>query len=530
MTGFAALVRRLEESRRSDREIILAEYLSTASPLEAAWTVFLLTSPPRRTITAQQLRKAAQNSSRLPEWLLDASRAATEDAAEAYALMLPHFDTPEGSLATVAARTITLLPDLSAHERIACMQREWALLNADARYQLNRIVLGTFRPPVNHTVIARALGRIANADASVVAHRLESGWVPSETAIAALTAASPHNTPGQPLPFAAFKETDSGPDSLGLLGLNLLPLRDGLRVQMIHRNQSTMLWSITHELLDTRFPEVIESARTIDAEFVIEGWLVAWRNEPLPADVLRKRLGRKRITARTIAELPVAFLAYDLLEIDATDLRSAPLAQRLDRLRALIDKHRALRLDGHDALSISEIDVARDSTSEGTLGVIVRPLETQYADNQWTVLRRRPSTITAVLMYAGRGVGELASMYSVFTFGVWQNGALVPIARTSAGLRDKEVRYIDAFVRRNATERFGPVRSVKPELVYEIAYDRAERSTRHRAGVLLHSPRVVGPRTDIAPPDAHTLQQLMDTIVSADKHANRDDDVPGELF
>jgi DNA ligase-1 len=294
---------------------------------------------------------------------------------------------------------------------------------------------------------------------------------------------------------------------------------------LIRRGWRTFLWSRGEDLISETFPEIAALGALIGEGTAIDGEVLTWRNgAPLPFAHLQRRLGRKAPGARIVQEVPAALLAYDLLEFEGRDIREWPLEERREKLRCVVE-----RVGAPDCLILSPkvvvtsweeaAAVRADARSRGVEGFMLKRHGSIYHTGRrrgdWWKWKVVPFAVDAVLIYAQRGSGKRASLYTDYTFGIWQDGKLVPFAKAYTGLTDAEIRRVDSFVRRNTLERFGPVRTVKPELVFEIAFEGVQRSTRHKIGLSVRFPRINRFRNDKKPHEADTFEALLALLPDA---------------
>lgn len=393
----------------------------------------------------------------------------------------------------------------------------WKELDATERFIFHKLLLGEFRVGVARTLVARALANVAGVPADTMAHRLMGDWQPTAEDFRDLTAAVPARAdPGRPYPFFLAHPLASGLEELGDLNDWQAEWKwDGIRAQLLRRQGQVLVWSRGEELVTDRFPEVAEIGRVIPDGVVLDGEIVAWREErPLPFAVLQKRIGRKTVGAKLLAEAPVVFLAFDLLEWEHMDVRQEAWSERRGRLESL-----ARQVHRDFAFRLSPLLSAGDwpglaELRESARGTLVEGLMLKRRDSAYGVGRPRgdwwkwkvdPYSIDAVLIYAQWGHGRRASLYTDYTFGVWHNGELAPVAKAYSGLTDEEIRQVDAFVQRNTTGKFGPVRVVKPELVFELHFEGIQVSSRHKSGLAVRFPRIARWRQDKRPDEADTL-------------------------
>jgi DNA ligase-1 len=369
-------------------------------------------------------------------------------------------------------------------------------------------------------LVLRALAEHTGLSVRVLASRLAGSWQPSAESWERLVAQEEGaRDPSAPYPFLLAHPIDGGVESLGDAASWAMEWKwDGIRGQLIRREERSFLWSRGEELVTDRYPEVIEASRVLSNGIVLDGEILAWREDsPMPFQALQRRIGRRTLSAKLLMEVPVAFLAFDLLEESGIDLRDEPWTQRRRRLERVVH---AAQHEG--ALRLSPVtfpvdwdevarqrDLARDRSAEG---LMLKRRDSPYGVGRprgiWWKWKVTPFTVDAVLVYAQRGHGQRASLYTDYTFALWKNGELVPFAKAYSGLTDEEIRRVDAFVRRHTLEKFGPVRRVEPLLVFELAFEGIQLSARHKSGVAVRFPRIQRWREDKRAEEADSLDSL----------------------
>ena len=542
MKAFAALYRDLDASTSSlAKQAALQRYLRAAPPQDAAWAVYFLAGgKPRQLVPVKLLRLLAQEAAGLPEWLFEESYQAVGDLAETIALLLP----PPGEAHDLGlARWVQdhLLPlrGAPADALPERLRTQWRRLAPDERLVYFKLITGAFRVGVSKLQVTQALAAVGGVDAKRVAQRLMGythlGARPDAAAYAALVAPEAAQeraaqTSGQPYPFflahpfnVDIAQFDAllGPTAGWLVEWKW----DGIRAQLVKRAGQVWLWSRGEELVTERFPELAAMGEALPDDSVLDGEIVVWRDGTVqPFAELQRRIGRKTPGPKLLRELPVVLLAYDLIEHAGRDLRALPQDQRRARLDAL------LREVNHPLLVPSPViggdgwaDLARlreSARERGVEGMMLKRRDARYGVGRtkdvgvWWKWKIDPLSVDAVLVYAQRGHGRRASLYSDYTFAVW-NGLpgdaerqLVPFAKAYSGLTDAEMARVDAVIRRTTVESFGPVRSVKPTLVFELGFEGIARSTRHKSGIAVRFPRMRRWREDKPVEEADTLQTL----------------------
>lgn len=523
MQRFTALYTALDETNRTnDKVAALVQYFSTAPAEDAAWALFFLTGRRvNRVISSTVLRTWVAEDSGLPLWLVEESYDAVGDVAETLALLLPEssnaIDMP---LHRLVEERIKPLSGMDTASQLALVRQTWADLPTNQRFVWNKLITGAFRVGVGRTLVVRALAQVAGIDPAVMAHRLMGHWEPNADDYRHLLDQESDNiSHTQPYPFYLAYPLEGDPADLGPRDEWQVEWKwDGIRAQVIHRSETVLVWTRGEELVTDVYPEIAALGAALPSGTVIDGEILAWRDDqPLPFNVLQQRIGRKRIDAALLRDAPVLLMAYDLLEWKGEDWRNRPLIERRDQLARLIadlpDTIQCRLSPVVDAAQWQEVTELRQEARERNAeGFMIKRRQSAYGvgrvKGDWWKWKIDPYTVDAVMIYAQRGHGRRASLYTDYTFAVWDGDELVPIAKAYSGLTDEEIRKVDAFVRNNTTDRFGPVRAVTPELVFELAFEGIQSSTRHKSGIALRFPRMARWRHDKRPQDADTLATL----------------------
>ena len=548
MKRLAELYRELDASTATrDKQAALQRYFQEAPADDAAWAVYFLAGgKPRQLVPTRTLRERAQQAARLPDWLFEESYQTVGDLAETMSLLLPPADRPvERGLADWMVNHLLPLRGLPPEQQASTLQAQWAELPDDQRFVYFKLITGGFRVGVSKLQVTQALAAVAGLDAKRVAQRLMGytavGKLPGAADFLALiapeNACEPQAQSGQPYPFflahPLAEPVERLDELLGLPGDWLVEWKwDGIRAQLVRRAGQTWVWSRGEELVTERFPELVTLGDALPDGTVIDGEIVVWREgRPQPFAELQKRITRKTLGPRLLRELPVVLLGYDLLEHGGQDLRDQPLHQR----RTLLDG--VVSAQDHPALQASprlvgsnwhELAAQREQARErGTEGFMLKHLGSRYgvgrtkADGTWWKWKIDPMTVDAVLIYAQRGHGRRASLYSDYTFAVWnappgtEGRQLVPFAKAYSGLTDAEMAQVDAIIRSTTRESFGPVRSVRPTLVFELGFEGIARSPRHKSGIAVRFPRMLRWRQDKPIDEADTLETLAALLPAA---------------
>ena len=528
MKRFAELFTRLDQTTKTKAKVdALSGYFRAAPDDDKLWTIALLSGRrPKRTITTTKLREWAADRAAIPLWLFEESYPIVGDLAETIALVLPPpGETSERTL-TDWILEIRRLSTLDEDARKAGILAAWDQLDATERLVFNKLLTGGFRVGVSQTLMTRALSEATGIDRADLTHRLMGEWSPDTITFDALVLEpDPGADLSKPYPFYLAYQLDAPPDTLGPVEDWAAEHKwDGIRGQLILREGQHFLWSRGEDLMTGRFPELARLIDFVPPGTVIDGEVLAWAdNAPMSFNDLQKRIGRKTVPKKLLKEAPVILYAYDLLEENAEDIRALPFAERRARLDAIVNAapdDAPLRLSPLIDFPNWEALAATRETSRdlGAEGVMLKRQDSPYRDGRkkgdWWKWKVDPLTVDAVMIYAQSGHGRRANLFTDFTFAVWDGNQLVPFTKAYSGLTDAEFRRITAWVKKNTLERFGPVRSVKPEHVFEIAFEGIRASPRHKSGIALRFPRMSRWRHDKPIDEANTLDDLKQMLAA----------------
>lgn len=592
MRDFAALYRALDASTATgDKRAALEAYFRAADAADAAWAVYLLAGgKPRQIVPTRWLRAQACAAAGVPDWLFEACYAAVGDLAETIALLLPPLadPRPQGLAAWMAA--VLALRGLPEDARATALHAQWQALTVEERLLHGKLITGGWRVGVSRQLVTQALAAVAALPVALLAQRL-MGYTradarPGAADYRALLAPAPR---AAAVSFSATASADTGadeethegadagieapshlssgsmpygeaaergaavvcesdawpypfflahplpaalPDPAAVLGEPdawLVEWKwDGIRAQLVRRH-GVALWTRGEELVTDRYPELVALGERLPPGTVLDGEIVVVADDTVqPFAALQRRIGRRRVSAALLRELPVALIAYDLLEWQGRDLRDEPQWQRRERLQALVAAvpDPALRVspllppvpgDGWAALDAQR----RAARAHGAEGLMLKQRDARYGIGRtrtrgvWWKWKADPYTVDAVLVYAQKGHGRRAGLYSDYTFALWSHPSghparqLVPFAKAYSGLSDAEMARVDAIIRRTTRERFGPVCAVAPTLVFELGFEGVARSARHKSGVAVRFPRMLRWRTDKPVEEADSLATLL---------------------
>ncbi|BEP94440.1 ATP-dependent DNA ligase [Acidovorax sp. A79] len=569
MKAFATLFQALDSTTgQSAKLAALVAYLRAAPAADAAWaTYFLAGGKPRQMVPTKRLKTLAQEAAGLPEWLFEESYQAVGDLAETLALLLPPPVQPvDLPLAEWMAQLLPLRA-LPPEEADARLRTQWDLLAPEQRFVYFKLITGNFRVGVSRLQVTQALATVSALDPKRIAHRLmgytQIGRQPQAGDYSALVApvdegedgaastGSDTAMAGQPYPFfLAHPFSQPLAEMPALLGAPedwLVEWKwDGIRAQIVRRRGAVWVWSRGEELVTDRFPELADAAMAaLPDGTVVDGEILVWlpgEPQPSPFADLQKRLGRKTLTPKLLRELPVVLVTYDLLEHAGQDLRQQPQQARRALLETVLQPPDAIAEPAAPpALRLSALlhgadwpDLARQREAArgmGTEGFMLKHRQAHYGVGRtkdvgvWWKWKIDPMSVDAVLIYAQRGHGRRASLYTDYTFAVWTgpqddpDRQLVPFAKAYSGLTDVEIGQVDAIVRKTTRESFGPVRSVDATMVFELGFEGIGRSPRHKSGIAVRFPRMLRWRQDKTVAEADTLQTLMALLPGQDAAA-----------
>jgi DNA ligase-1 len=528
MRRFAALYRELDQSTGTlDKRAALAAYFRSAKPSDAAWALRLLSGgkiggAKARIAASGELREWIAQGSGNAAWLIEESYSHVGDLAETLSLLLddPATTAPDVALSEWIEKRLLPIANADAERRRAVVVEAWQTLPFEQRLVFNKLLTGALRVGVSQRLVQQALAEISGVEIARIAQRMLGDWPPTPGFYTALLSQEGSaEDASQPFPFFLASQLDDV-ESLGDIADWVLEWKwDGIRLQLIRRGERIALWSRGEERLDGRFPEIEQAAAHLRHDAVIDGELLAWRagdNAPLPFAALQTRIQRKKPGPKSLQEAPVRMLAYDLLELDGEDLRERPLHERRAKLRALLEELADPRIVLSPDLDVADWSAARalraSARERGVEGIMLKRRGSAYQFGRkrgdWWKWKIDPLTIDAVLIYAQAGHGRRSTLFTDYTFALWQDDQLVPVAKAYSGLDDKEILALDRWIRAHTLEKFGPVRSVEPHHVFELGFEAVNKSTRHKSGIAVRFPRILRWRHDKPFAEADRLDTL----------------------
>jgi len=532
MKAFAQLFLSLDETNKTNEKVkVLKDYFIGVPDTDKMHMLALFTGrKPKRIINSTFIRTWAVEASNIPAWLFEESYHVVGDLAETMALLMPRNEHSSNKTLTEWIAELNLLAGKTEEERKIWLMESWAMLDSQERFVFNKLLTGSFRVGVSQNLVIKALAEITKLDAATLTHRIMGNWLPETYTYAQLIQEQgAADDISRPYPFfLAYpiqetsekrKTADEIQLALGEAGQWQAEWKwDGIRAQMIKRDGKIFIWSRGEDLATDKFPELHPFLNALPDGTVIDGEILSFQNGlPMPFNVLQTRIGRKTLSKKIMEESPVAVIAYDCLEFEGGDIRNKTQAERrvvLEELQAATlypETFRVSALIQFDSWQqLGEIrEQSRAMIAEGIM--LKRKSATYQVGRRrgdWWKWKIDPLSVDAVMIYAQKGHGRRADLYTDYTFAVWDGDKLVPFAKAYSGLTDAEINKVDYFIKRNTLEKFGPVRTVKPELVFEIGFEGINRSTRHKSGIALRFPRILRWRHDKPKEEADTLDNL----------------------
>ncbi|MBI1192727.1 MAG: ATP-dependent DNA ligase [Bacteroidetes bacterium] len=535
MKAFADLFRALDESNKTNAKLeALEAFFREASEADRLWALGLFSGRrPKRLVAATKLARWAAAEAAIPDWLFAESYHMTGDLAETVSLLLPKANAPvEHSLTDWMQRIQGWrgLPEILLKAQV---KEAWAALSDDERLPFNKLLTGGMRLGVSANLAFKGVARAESMEPAAVMNRLSGAWHPDDVRWADLLRGEVPGRGAQPFPFFLAHALEASPEELpgGPEAWFAEWKWDGIRAQLLHRNGAIAVWSRGEEEVSAAFPEFKLLLGRLPEGITLDGELLAYREgEVLNFQNLQNRLNRKNSTRDLLRRFPVILMVYDVLEWEGTDLRTEPFALRRQKLVRLMSEWTlpgVLRLSPELPFAHWEaLRAMRErSREERTEGLMLKRLDSSYGAGRkrgdWFKWKVDPYTVDAVLLYAQRGHGRRAGLFTDFTFGVWHHGQLLPFAKAYSGLDDAEVRALNAWIRDHTLSRSGPVVMLEPFHVFELAFEGIARSTRHKSGIALRFPRIHRWRRDKLAFQADTLDTLESLLKSSNAAASQ---------
>ncbi|WP_312390127.1 ATP-dependent DNA ligase [Chryseobacterium sp.] len=525
MKHFAELINALESTNKTNAKIdAIIDYLERAPDEDKLWFIALFTGKrPKRNVNTNYMKEWALEITKLPFWLFQESYSSVGDLGETLSLILP---PPTEKIDRSLSQWMNDIIDLKNKtdvEKKEFVLNSWNGLDYTERLIFNKLLGGSFRIGVSDKTLINALTKFSGQESSALTHSLMGKWQPDEISFKELISAekiNPDNS--KPYPFCLAYPLEKDLNELGTPEEWQIEYKwDGIRGQIIRRNDEVFIWSRGEELITEQFPEIKETVQNMKGNFVVDGEILAVKDgKVLNFNELQKRLNRKTLTKKMLSEIPIEVFTYDLLELENNDLREKSIASRRAMLEELLLNENPENIKISPVIEFEnweDLNQIRENSREiNSEGLMLKQKNSPYHSGRkkgdWWKWKINPLTIDAVLIYAQKGSGRRSAYYTDYTFAVKKDDKLVTIAKAYSGLTDKEIMEVSKFVNKNAIEKFGPVRTVKAELVFEIAFEGIGFSNRHKSGVALRFPRIVRWRKDKTVDEIDDIEEIKKLI------------------
>lgn len=528
MKNFVALFEKIDQVQSTNEKVLhIKNYFATCTDADGAWALFFLCGHRiKRLISSGMLFEWSMSLIDFPPWLIEESYASVGDVAETITLLLPRKDTGDISndlsLAEWMETIIKPLQEISLEEKKAKIVAIWKELSSKEIFILNKILAGSFRMGISNLLTLKALSQAIGVKREILSQRLMGNWYPTAEFFKSLKSIEFDNKLLSPYPFYLAYPFEGDLNSLGPISDWQIEWKwDGIRGQAVIGDEEAALWSRGNELISDQFPDLIEAFKKIAPRTILDGEILAYANHhPLSFGELQKRLGRKNVSKSMQKKVPVVFIVYDLLEYNGIDIRNKPMHERRLILESLDLPSPKIILSqlvkGENWQHI--LNLRLQSREKGVEGLMLKKRDSLYGVGRqkgyWWKYKVDPMTIDAVLIYAQAGTGRRSNLFTDYTFGVWNNEELIPIAKAYSGLDQKEIQELDRWIRKNTEEKFGPVRKVKPFQVFEIGFEGIQKSNRHKSGVALRFPRILRWRKDKPMDECDNLETIKQNLLN----------------
>ncbi len=540
LKNFSELFVDLDSSNSTNNKIeFLKNYFLSNDPIDNSWAIYLLTGKSnKRFISGRYLKNLFSQIYEYPQWLIDTCYLKVGDSAEVITLLLKNKTNSRKkklsniSLNELLSEIIPALSKLNEEEKNLEIKNLWETLPEDNHLIFNKILTGTFRVGVSIGLITKSISKLINIEEEIISHRLMGNFVPSIDSYEFLInkTINLQELNSKPFPFLLANTIE---DKIFKNSINDFQFEwkyDGIRMQLIKRSGNVSLWTRGQELVNESFPELVEKMSHIKDDFVLDGELLVWNfKEQIAFDfsLLQKRINRKSPTRSIQKKYPIIFIAYDLLEINGKDIREIKLENRRIELEKYFSKWQnktennisnifkicdlIFPKNWTDALTYKE-----KSRENNTEGLIIKKKTSIYSFGRkkgiWWKYKVDPMQLDAVLIYAKGGSGRRAGLYTDYSFALWKDQELIKFASAYSGLTNIEIKELDKWIRKNTIEKFGPVRSLKPEMVFEISFEKIQISKRHKSGIAVRFPRITKWRKDKKINDADSIENAYELM------------------
>lgn len=540
MKDFASLIKALDSTNKTTSKVAaLAAYFKKANDRDKVWTIAILSHRrPPRPVNTTLLRQWASELANIPLWLFEESYHIVGDLAETIALVIPTTTSTTDKTLTQFLEEMIALKKKSDEDKKDYLLNNWKLLDYYERFVFTKLITGGFRIGVSQKLMTRALSQATAIDGDILAYKLMGNWDPNTISFTELILEENESDYlSKPYPFYLAYALEGEVSELGdIKNWSAEHKWDGIRSQVILRNNEIFVWSRGEELVTDKYPEFTAFIGKIPNGTVLDGEILPFPNNEIGTfNDLQTRIGRKTVSKALLLKVPVILKTYDLLEWNGKDIRELPFVERrklLEQLHSSIEMvnqnsednipfhlSETIHFNSWDDVS-KERQRAREMRSEG---LMLKNKNSPYLvgrkKGDWWKWKVDPLTIDAVLTYAMRGHGRRSNLFTDYTFALWQENEqgekeLVTFAKAYSGLTDIELKKVDAWIKKNTLERFGPVRSVTPHHVFEIAFEGIAVSKRHKSGIATRFPRILRWRQDKTIHEVNSLADLKALIPS----------------
>ncbi len=531
MKLFTQLFYDIDQTTKTNAKVAaLLKYFQQAPDEDILYAIALLTgNKPKRPVKTSELKTWAAAEANIPAWLFDDSYYIVGDLAETIALLLPAATSKKEYALHKILQHLVKLYALPEEEKKEIILSYWRSMNQTELFIFNKLITGNFRIGLSKQLVVKALAQFLQKEETAIAHQLMGKWNPHTETMASLFAEDMSAKFYQPYPFYLAYPLETAAEDLGHINEWIIePKLDGIRGQIISRDNSIYIWSRGEDLLTDKFPEFDPLQKSLPQGTVIDGEIIPWKDGRfLDFSAMQTRIGRKNISKKNLTEVPIVMVCYDILEWQGEDIRSKPLEERrqilINLLNSIPENDILLLSQALDFNNWEEVAAFRNNArAQICEGVMIKrknsPYETGRRRGNWWKWKTNPMTIDGVLIYAQSGSGRRANLFTDYTFAVWdEEGKLLPFAKAYSGLTDKEIFAVDNWVKRNTIEKFGPVRSVTPHHVFEIAFEGISESPRHKSGIALRFPRILRWRIDKKASEANTIADLKEWLKINDR-------------
>ena len=522
MILFNELIKTLDQTTSTLKKVeALKNYFLKAPAEDACWGLFIISGGKIPTkINRTFVQEAFTEFIGMPMWLFKESYYHVGDSSETMALLRGPTKNPVSPppLGEFIEKELLTLRKLSDEEKKTKLHSWWRDFDESILFLVHKCFTGGLRIGVSKSLVIQALAQVANIDKETMSFRMMGDYVPTVESYRALLGEDVTvERKSKPYPFFLASPTETPEEEFQSWEDWCVEWKwDGIRAQIIKRDGEVFLWSRGEELINESFPDVIKQAELLPEGTVIDGELLPFKDgKVLSFNELQTRLNRKKVTKKDLEQTPISIMAYDILEFEGIDIRDRSLLERRKILETIsVFPHSEL-------VSVRDINEAKtlrlESRDRGVEGFMLKRWNSSYQVGRkrgdWWKWKIDPLTVDCVLLYAQSGAGRRSGLFTDYTLAVWKDNELVPVTKAYSGLTDDELNSMDHWIKRNTVEKFGPVRSVKPFHVFEIAFEGIQKSNRHKAGLALRFPRILRWRKDKKPEDADQLSSLEEMIM-----------------